>query len=99
MRSIKGITAIAVIAGVAATAMAPLGAHADSTQNNKNLWRNLAIGSGVVAAHGLVTHNGTEALLGVAGTAYTANRYEQERRSQSRQSHWRHYHHWHHYHH
>jgi len=58
--------------------------HADSRQKNKNLWRNLAIGGAVIAGHGLITHHGTEALVGAAGAAYAANRYEQDRRSQSR---------------
>lgn len=72
--------------------LAPGAVLADS-QQNKNLWRNLAIGSGVVAAHGLVTHNGTETVLGAAGAAYSANRYEQERRHQAAVRRWRRYHH------
>jgi hypothetical protein len=61
-------------------------ASSSSRQKNKNLWRNLSIGAGVVAAHGLITHNGTETLLGAGGAAYSANRYEQDRRSQSREN-------------
>jgi hypothetical protein len=76
--------AIGAFAGAfSMVALAPVAVHADSTQNNKNLWRNLAIGAGVVAGHGLINHNGTETLLGAAGAAYSANRYEQERKSQS----------------
>lgn len=83
MKTVTRLNLLAITAGVAMTALAPLAANADSTQNNKNLWRNLAIGSGVVAAHGLVKHNGTETLIGAAGAAYSANRYEQDRHHQS----------------
>ncbi len=57
---------------------------ADSTQSNKNAWRNLAIGSGVVAGYGLIHHNGTATVLGAAGAAYSLSRYEQDRKSQSK---------------
>jgi predicted dienelactone hydrolase len=92
-------TILAVAGSMALSLVAPM-AHADSTQSNKNLWRNLAIGGAVVAGHGLVTHNGTETLIGAAGAAYSANRYEEERRSQSRQRqreryYYRHHHHYH----
>jgi hypothetical protein len=74
-----------IVATVALTLMTAVGpVFADSRQQNKNLWRNLAIGGGVIALHGLLRHNSTEALLGAAGAAYSANRYEQDRRSQSR---------------
>src|SRR5579883_1346222 len=55
----------------------------DSRQQNKNTWRNLAIGAGVIGVHGLIQRNPTEAIIGIAGSAYSANRYEQDRRSQS----------------
>jgi hypothetical protein len=77
----KFATVFAVAAGLGLALCAPM-ARAD-TQSNKNLWRNLAIGGAVVAGHGLVTHNSTETVIGVAGAAYSANRYEQERHSQS----------------
>jgi len=76
--------ALAAAATVLTTVAGPV--MADSRQKNKNMWRNLAIGAGVIAGHGLITHNGTETLLGAAGAAYSANRYEQDRRSQSRAS-------------
>ena len=72
--------------GLAATvALAPLAAHADSSsqQKNKNNWRNIGIGSAAVAGYGLLKHNNTATLLGVAGAAYSANRYEQDRHHQS----------------
>lgn len=88
---------LAVGAVLTALPLTPQAAMADSRQNNKNLWRNLAIGSGVVAAHGLINHNGTETLIGAAGAAYSANRYEQDRRSQSRANSRYYYHHRRHY--
>jgi len=77
------LAAATVAAGLVISTAAPV--HAD-TQKNKNLWRNLAIGAGVIAGHGLITHNGTETLVGAAGAAYSANRYEQDRKHQSQQS-------------
>ena len=85
MKVVTRLNLLAATAGIAMTALAPISAQADS-QKNKNLWRNLAIGSGVVAAHGLVKHNSTETLLGAAGAAYSANRYEQDRHHQSQRS-------------
>ena len=69
-------TALLGAAAFGLTMVAQSAAIADSTsqQKNKNLWRNLAIGAGVIAGHGLITHNGTETLLGAAGAAYSANR-------------------------
>ena len=80
MKKVAFLPAAAVAAGLIVSMMGPVQAD---TQKNKNLWRNLAIGAGVVAGHGLITHNGTETLLGAAGTAYSANRYEQDRHHQS----------------
>ena len=54
-----------------------------ASQSSKNTWRNLAIGSGAVGVLGLVNHNKTETILGAAGAAYSANRYEQDRHHQS----------------
>jgi len=70
----------------ALTALSPIAALADSTQTNKNTWRNLGIGAGVVALHGLSRGNTLETVLGAAGAAYSANRYEQDRKHQAQQS-------------
>jgi hypothetical protein len=67
-------------------------ADSASRQNNKNLWRNLAIGAGALGVYGAVNHNSTETILGAAGAAYAANRYEQERHSQSVHNSGRRYH-------
>ena len=66
-----------------ATLAVPFAAHADdSRQKNKNTWRNGAIGAGAVGLYGLIKGNKTATLLGAAGAAYSANRYEQDRKSQ-----------------
>ena len=94
----KKIAVIGLAVTMAMSVIAPM-ANAD-TQGNKNLWRNLAIGGAVVAGHGLITHNGTETLVGAAGAAYSANRYEEERHSQSlhrqheREAYYRHHDHY-----
>jgi hypothetical protein len=84
-------TALAILVVFALTALAPglALASAASRQKNKNLWRNLAIGSGVVAGYGLLHHNGTATTLGLAGAGYSLYRYEQDRKSQSAHSRWR----------
>lgn len=85
MKQAKIATILGLAATVAATAFAPLAAHADqaSRQSNKNQWRNLGIAGAAVAGYGLLKHNNTATLLGAAGAAYSANRYEQDRHSQS----------------
>jgi len=87
MNTLNRGTICALAGAFTFVALAPTAALADSTQKNKNLWRNLAIGAGVIAGHGLLNHNSTEALIGVAGAAYSANRYEQDRKSQSQRNH------------
>ena len=80
----------------AAVALSPLSAFANgsSTQNNKNQWRNLGAGAAAIAGYGLLKGNSTATLLGAAGPAYSANRYEQERKSQdqAKRAHQRFYH-------
>lgn len=75
----------AVACGVAALiVIASTAAMADSSgQKNKNLWRNVGIGSGALALNGLLRHNTTETVVGAAGAAYSANRYETDRHHQS----------------
>jgi hypothetical protein len=80
MKAVKFIS-FALLVTLSTAALAP-GAIADSRQSNKNTWRNLAIGSGAVALYGLQNHDTTTTLLGAAGAAYSANRYEQDRHSQ-----------------
>ena len=60
-------------------------AQTSHRQKSKNQWRNLGIAGGVLGAAGLVTHNKTLAIGGLAGGAYSAYRYEQDRKGQRRQ--------------
>ncbi len=85
MKQAKTWTMLGLAATVAAAAFAPLAAHADqsSRQSNKNQWRNLGVAGAAVAGYGLLKHNSTATVLGAAGAAYSANRYEQDRHSQS----------------
>lgn len=76
---------LGLLATVVAAAFAPVSALADGRQDNKNLWRNGTILGGAAALYGLSRHDTTTTLLGAAGAAYAANRYEQDRHSQSQQ--------------
>ena len=88
------------VATMAMVAFSPLSAHADSRQNNKNMWRNGAIAGGAVALYGLHNHDTATTLVGVAGAAYSASRYEKDRKSQAAAARARaRYHRRHHYHH
>lgn len=81
MRS-KSILIVVGLFTVLALIPAMAFASGASRQQNKNLWRNLAIGSGVVAGYGLLKHNSTATLVGAAGAGYSLYRYEQDRKSQ-----------------
>ena len=85
MKQANAWTMLGMVATVAATAFAPLAAHADqsSRQSNKNQWRNLGVAGAAVAGYGLLKHNNTATILGAAGAAYSAKRYEDDRHSQS----------------
>ncbi len=79
----KSITLGIVTALFTATLAVPFAAHAeDSRQKNKNTWRNGAIGAGAVGLYGLIKGNKTATVLGAAGAAYSASRYEKDRKSQ-----------------
>jgi len=66
MKQVNAWTMLGMVATVAATAFAPLAAHADqsSRQSNKNQWRNLAGAGAAVAGYGLLKHNNTATILG-----------------------------------
>ncbi len=85
MKHTNKLTILGLAATVAAAAFAPLAVSADqaSQQKNKNQWRNLGIAGAAVAGYGLLNHNSTATVLGAAGAAYSANRYEQDRHHQS----------------
>jgi len=76
------IMSLAVLASVATAALSPV-AFAEGRQKNKNDWRNLAGIGAAVAGYGLLKHDRTATIVGAAGTAYSANRYEKDRHSQS----------------
>lgn len=55
---------------------------ADNAQKQKNNWRNIGGAAAAVAGYGLLKGNTTATLLGAAGAAYSAKRYEDERKTQ-----------------
>ncbi len=67
----------------AVTTLAPVASRADGLQDNKNMFRNLAIGSAAIAGLGLIDHNSTMTFAGVAGAAIAGSQYEQDRQAQS----------------
>ena len=75
-----------LLATLAATVAAPVLADPGSQQKNKNQWRNLGIAGAAVAGYGLLSHDKIATLLGAAGAAYSANRYETDRHHQSQDS-------------
>jgi len=89
-------TTLGLLTTLVATALSPVAvlANGASRQQNKNTWRNLGIVGAAVAGYGLLKHDSTATLLGAAGAAYSANRYEQDRHSQSqaRANRYRYYH-------
>ena len=72
--------AVAVPTFLPATAMA----QTSHRQKTKNQWRNLGYAGAALGAAGLLTHNKTLAIGGLAGGAYSAYRYEHDRKSQSK---------------
>lgn len=82
MKTGTSIVSLAVLVSVATAALSPA-ALADSRQKNKNGWRNLAGIGAAVAGYGLLKGDKTATILGAAGGAYSANRYEKDRHSQS----------------
>ena len=90
-------TVMAAVAGLLTlTAMAPMAVLADSLQNDKNTNRNIGIGAGAIALHGLSRGNGLETIIGVAGAAYGASQYEKDRKRQAEQNRQRSYYHYNH---
>jgi hypothetical protein len=63
-------------------------------QQQKNQWRNIAYGAGALGIFGAIKKDRNLTLLGAAGAAYAAHRYEQDRKSQRRlqdSANWRNY--------
>lgn len=83
----RTILAAALLTTFAMTAVLPGTALAEKTtaqkrQQHKNDWRNLAGAGAAVAGYGLLKGNKTATVLGAAGAAYSAKRYEDERKHQ-----------------
>ncbi len=80
------ILPLALIALASATSALPQAAlaqtKAQDTQKQKNNWRNIGGAAAAVAGYGLLKGNTTATLLGAAGAAYSAKRYEDERKTQ-----------------
>lgn len=83
MKTSSTLTTWGLAAILSAAALVPALADPASQQKNKNNWRNLGIAGAAVAGYGLLNHNSTATILGAAGAAYSANRYENDRKSQS----------------
>ena len=83
MKTANTLTFLGLAALATVSAFAPMAAQAD--QKNKNQWRNLGIGGAAVAGYGLLHHDRNATILGAAGAAYSANRYEQDRHHQSQE--------------
>jgi hypothetical protein len=69
---------------IGAALMAPSMAGAQSwhshRQNQKEQWKDLAIGAGALGLLGVLTHNDTLTFGGLAGAAYSGWRYDQDGR-------------------
>ena len=83
MKTSSTLTTWGLAAVLSAAALVPALADSSSQQKNKNNWRNLGIAGAAVAGYGLLNHNSTATILGAAGAAYSANRYENDRKNQS----------------
>lgn len=88
-----GLLALIAAAG---TITAPLSASAQNgslaqqshhRQKSKNMWRNIGIGSAGLGLLGFLKLGSPIGWAGMAGAAYSANRYEHDRHSQSKIDH------------
>lgn len=91
MKFSSSLTKAVALLGVFTVAVGPMATvsmaqsqASKQRQKHKNDWRNLSIGSGVVALLGLLKGDSTITFLGAAGSLYSAYRYEQDRKSQSK---------------
>ncbi len=81
---------IATIGAVAVAVAAPSLSDAQTRsqlqrrQQQKNQWRNIAYGAGALGIFGAIKKDRNLTILGAAGAAYAAHRYEQDRKSQRR---------------
>lgn len=88
MKFASKLTTGGLLATLAVASVSPALA---SSQSDKNLMRNLAIGGAAIAGYGLLKHNNTAVLLGAAGAALAGSKYEKDRKQQSQQNSYRYY--------
>lgn len=87
MKMMHRLTALAVLAVLGASAVSPTAVVAQNGQDRqkkKNDWRNLGTAGAAIAGYGLLKGNKTATVVGAAGAAYSAKRYEEERHNQSK---------------
>ena len=78
------VAALCAVVGFAATpliANAHLKAGGLGKLQSSNKWKNRAVAGGVVGALGLLTHNKTLAIAGIAGALYSSSRADSDSRS------------------
>lgn len=78
------LTALAVLGASAVSPTAVMAQGSQERQKKKNDWRNIAGGAAAVAGYGLLKGDKTATVVGAAGAAYSAKRYEEERHNQSK---------------
>lgn len=88
MKLTKTILPLALVSTFALGGVVPQPASAQTStdqkqQKNKNDWRNIAGAAGAVAGYGLLKGDKAATIIGAAGAAYSAKRYEDARKAQS----------------
>ena len=96
MNNLKRITLTGLAGLTLMSALSPIALAESNSQKHKNTWRNVAIGAGAIGLLA-IRHNPVIAVVGLAGAAYAANRYEKERHHQAvqrehREWYYRHHH-------
>lgn len=96
MNQLKQFTVVSLAGLMLFSALSPAALATSNSQRHKNTWRNVAIGAGAIGLLAL-RHNPVLGVVGIAGAAYAAHRYEQDRhhqavRRQRREWYYRHHH-------
>ena len=82
MNTLKRIAMAGLAGTILMSALSPMAMAASNSQKHKNTWRNVAIGAGAVGLL-VVRHNPVLGVVGLAGSAYAASRYEKDRHHQA----------------
>ena len=77
------IAALAALSLITTASLVPV-AKAQDNQAKKNTARNLGIGAAAIAGNGLLHHNSTATVLGLAGAGIAAKNYEDTRKAENR---------------